>query len=363
MRVPFLDLSRQHREIQNEIESGIRNVVSRGNFVLGPEVEHFETEWAEYCGTHGCVGVNSGTDAITIALLASGAVRSGAKDEVITSAISAGYTALAIVAAGAVPVFADVDPNSLLVDADSVESLINEKTRAIVPVHLYGQICNMAPIRAIAKKHDLTVIEDAAQTHGAWRANSDIGTTATFSFYPTKNLGACGDAGAIVSNDKEVIDKAKLLRQGGHPVAMQSRIAGRNSRLDELHAAVLRIKLAKLDDWNSRRAIFSDMYDDLLANAVHISPIRRNVRSANHLYVIQTDSRNALQKHLSESGIETQVHYPEPLHLHHVFQNEAQAGLPNAENAAQRILSLPMNSHSFEWEIEETAEAILGFQF
>ena len=365
--IPFLDLSRQHREVEAEIIAAISKVISRSTFVLGNEVSCFEAEWAAYCGTLGCAAVANGTDAICLSLLASGVVTPGNGDEVITSSISAGYTALAILQAGAVPVFVDVDRETLLVDPASVERSITQLTKAIVPVHLYGQICDIDAISAIALRHGLSVIEDAAQAHGAWRNEpSGFDRIGAFSFYPTKNLGACGDGGAVVSNDMEFIQRIKCLRQGGHQAALAQPITGRNSRLDEIQAAVLRIKLGRLDEWNQGRSRLADNYDQILLSLEGVEPLKRNPRDrhADHLYVVKTRRRNELRAFLQNRSIETAVHYPVPLNHEPLFMLEgrAAADITVADEVSSQILSLPLNSHSFDWEIEAVAQAILEFE-
>ena len=365
--IPFLDLSRQHKEIEAELREAVGTVLARGSFVLGEEVARFESEWATYSGATGCAGVASGTDAVSLALLASGAITAGQGDEVITPALSAGYTALAIVQAGAIPVFADVDPATLLIDPASVERLITSRTRAIVPVHLYGQICDIDALTDLARKHDLKIIEDAAQAHGAWRIDGskrEHHRTAAFSFYPTKNLGACGDGGAVVSDDVELIDRVKMLRQGGHQEALMQSTVGRNSRLDEIQAAILRVKLRRLDEWNQRRSRLAGICDELLASSEHVRLVQRlpGAAHANHLYVIRTEARDDLRGFLSARRIETAVHYPVPLHRASLF---AHGGSPQqldaSDAAAAEVVSLPMNSHSEEWEIAAAAKAILEF--
>ena len=366
--IPFLDLSRQHKEIEPELRESVSSVLARGSFVLGEQVSRFESEWSSYCGASECAGVASGTDAVSLALLASGAITAGRGDEVITPALSAGYTALAIVQAGAIPVFADVDPSTLLIDPTSVERLITSRTRAIVPVHLYGQICDLDGLTDLAGKHDLKIIEDAAQAHGAWRiAESERGLhrTAAFSFYPTKNLGACGDGGAVVSDDVELVDRVKVLRQGGHPEALTQSTVGRNSRLDEVQAAILRVKLRWLDEWNQRRSKLAAIYDELLVSSEHVRTVQRRPGGAhaNHLYVIRTEERDELRAFLSSRRVETAVHYPMALHRASLF---SAGGLPShqldaADSAAAEVVSLPMNSHLEEWEAAAAGNAIIEF--
>ena len=367
--IPFLDLSRQHKEIEAELTAAVGAVLSRGIFVLGEQVSAFESEWSSYCGANACAGVASGTDALSLALLASGAITPGRRDEVITSALSAGYTALAIVQAGGVPVFADVDPATLLIDPASVEQLITSRTAAIVPVHLYGQICDIAELTSLARRHDLKMIEDAAQAHGAWRISASepgFHRTAAFSFYPTKNLGACGDGGAVVSGNVELVDRVKMLRQGGHGDSLMQFTAGRNSRLDEVQAAILRVKLRRLDEWNRHRSRLAALYDQLLASSNRIRAVERSPGNAHadHLYVIRTDSRDELRSFLLSRRAETAIHYPTPLHRVPLFSANVDPSikLDAAEAAASEVVSLPMNSHTEEWEIAAVGDALMELE-
>ena len=363
---PFLDLSRQHKELETEINEAAQRVFSGGAYVLGAEVADFEREWAKYCGVAACAGVNSGTDAIALALTASGAITQPGFDEVITTPLTAGYTALGILRAGGVPVFADVNAGDLLIAANSIGRAITARTKAIVPVHLYGQIAEMEDIFVIASRHGIKVIEDAAQAHGAWASEtrySNFPRTAAFSFYPTKNLGAYGDAGAVVSDDPDLIDRIKNLRQGGHPLAMEQTSVGGNSRLDEMLAAILRVKLKHLDDWNERRRRWADLYSANFGSSETVTPVSRSRQpNAHHLYVIQTEFRDELQNYLAENLIPSMVHYPIPLHKTKLFSRGSDdPTLPVAEAAVERILSLTLNSHSFESEILRTVEFVLKF--
>lgn len=368
IRVPFIDLKRQNREIRTEIETSIGEVLRKGVFILGEEVERFEDEWAEFCAAAAAAGVNNGTDALELALTASGAVRRGKGDEVITSPLTAGYTALAIVNAGGVPVFADIEPNTLTIDPNKLEQAITPRTRAIMPVHLYGRMCGMNAIAETAAKYDLRIIEDAAQAHGAMsdgKRAGGFGTAAAFSFYPTKNLGALGDGGAVVSRDSELIERVKNLRQGGHHAAMQSHQAGLNSRLDEMQAAILRVKLRRLDEWNARRRQTAKIYDEILSGAASLKtfPAAGNPDShVFHLYVVQTENRERLREHLLSRGIETAIHYPFPLHRQPLFRRVEQPALPVAEAAGDEILSLPLYAQITAEEVREVAETILDFQ-
>lgn len=364
MHIPFLNLAQQFQEIENEIAEAVIKMLRKGTYILDEEVSAFENEWAGYCNLRGCVGVANGTDAIALALIASGAVEKNRGNEVITTPLTAAYTALAILNAGATPVFADIDSQTYTLDPKSIEKFITPRTKAIVPVHLYGQMADMKSICEIASRHNLVVIEDAAQAHGASfkekRAGS-FGHAAAFSFYPTKNLGAYGDGGAIVSNDETILERAKTLRQGGHELALQSKIEGRNSRLDEIQAAILRVKLRRLDEWNERRKRLAQIYDEALKQDARITIpfIAKENKHIYHQYVIQHTSREDLQKHLYAKGIETMIHYPYLLHQQKLFKQESQTSLPVAEIIAGRILSLPINPYLSELEASEIAEAIL----
>jgi dTDP-4-amino-4,6-dideoxygalactose transaminase len=366
IRIPFLDLKRQNKEIEQEIQDSIRSVLQKGNFILGEEVEAFENEWAEYCGVSAAAGVSNGTDALELALTASGSVRRGKKDEVITSPLTAGYTALAIVNAGGVPVFADIDPQTLTLNPNTLEKAITPRTRAIIPVHLYGRMCDMQAINEIASQRNLIVIEDAAQAQGAILAGKragSLGDVAAFSFYPTKNLGGIGDGGAVVSNNSELIDRIKTLRQGGHAAAMQSDKAGLNSRLDEVQAAVLRIKLRRLNEWNERRRQFATLYNQLLSDtSLKTFSVPINSEShVFHLYVVREEKRETLRQYLLSCGIETLIHYPFLLHRQFLFRRTEQISLPVAESVSKEIFSLPLYPQISLQEIHEIARTILEF--
>ena len=366
MPIPFLDLRRQQREIEAELHAVFARVLRRGEFILGAEVAAFEAEWAHYCAAPAAAGVASGTDALALALVASGAVRRGAGDEVITTPLTAGYTALAILNAGAIPVFADIDPQTYTLAPASVEQLITPRTRAIVPVHLYGQLADMDALCVVAARHHLVVVEDAAQAHGArldGRTAGAFGAAAAFSFYPTKNLGACGDGGAVVARDRELIERVKRLRQGGHAAALRDSIEGRNSRLDEVQAALLRVKLTHLDGWNERRKALARFYDAALARVprLQLPQARAAEAHAYHLYVIQHPARERLRAHLAARGVETLVHYPALLHRQRLFSRPEQPALPVAERLAPRLLSLPLYPQLRPDEAQAVADAVLAF--
>ena len=362
MEIPFLDLKRQINEIKDEIEVAVNRVLDGGNYVLGNEVQAFESEWASYCGMKASAGVDSGTDAISLALVASGAVRRDKNDEVITTPLSAGYTALAIRQAGAIPVFADIKCGDYTIDPDAIKKVITKNTRAIVPVHLYGQLADMKAVGEIARRHNLAVVEDAAQAHGFQFDDLKIQKHAVaFSFYPTKNLGANGDGGAVVSNDTEFIERVKLLRQGGHLAALKTDIIGHNSRLDEMQAAILRVKLKYLDGWNEKRKQLAQFYQKALA-ATQLKLPAANESHVFHLYVVGHGERELLRNYLAERGIETLVHYPFLLHRQPLFRFAGQPSLPVAERLVERIFSLPLYPQLLPQEAENIVSAILDFE-
>ena len=366
MRIPFLDLRRQLEEIGAEADEALRRVLRGGAYILGPEVAAFEEEWARFCGARFAAGVGNGTDAITLALLASGAVRPGAGDEVVTTPLTAAYTALAILNAGAVPVFADVDPDTLTLDPAALEAAITPRTRAVVPVHLYGQTADIGGIYEVAARRDLFILEDAAQAHGAsyrGKLTGGLGFAAAFSFYPTKNLGAYGDGGAVTSNNEELIERVKTLRQGGHAAALGGEVAGLNSRLDEAQAAVLRVKLARLEDWNQRRRRIAALYQNAFAGTSITTPLERGPFShVYHLYVVRHPDRDRLREHLAARGVETLIHYPYLLHQQTLFTRQrAHPPLPTAERAAAQILSLPLYPHLRDDEVQTVIDAVLEF--
>jgi dTDP-4-amino-4,6-dideoxygalactose transaminase len=366
MRIPFLDLRRAYRELEGEVTAALAHVLDRGLYVLGGEVEAFEAEWAQFCEVTAAAGVGHGTDALALALQASGAVRPGRGDEVITTPLTAAYTALAIVNAGGVPVFADIDPSTYTLDPGALERAITPRTRAILPVHLYGQMADVAAICGLAQRRGLIVIEDAAQAHGARRDGGRAGAhgqATAFSFYPTKNLGAYGDGGAVVSPDAALIARVKTLRQGGHPAALTGAVAGRNSRLDEMQAAVLRVKLPHLETWTRQRRALASLYDEALRGTRLALPGGAGGDAhVYHLYVVQHPERDRLRAHLAARGIETLIHYPYLLHQQPVFRGGPQHALPVADRVASRILSLPLYPQLGRTEAEAVIEAIAEFE-
>ena len=365
MKIPFLNLTHHSAGLFEEINEALGQVIKRGNFILGQEVEAFENEWAKYCAAKGAVGVANGTDALTLALIASNKIEAG--DEVITTPLTAAYTALGIVNAGAKPVFVDIDERTFNLDAQKIEQAVTPRTRAIVPVHLYGQTADMQAVNEIAERHNLIVIEDAAQSHGARFNGKPCGSTslaATFSFYPTKNLGALGDGGAIISGDEDFLQRARLLRQGGHAEAFELDLIGRNSRLDEIQAAVLRVKLKKLDEWNARRRELAEIYFERLKDfpAIQLPFVRNKSEAVFHLFVIRCALRDELKSFLAEKGIGTAIHYPYLLHRQKNFRAAEQRSLPVAENTGAEILSLPLSPQMENSQIETVCDAIEEFE-
>lgn len=365
--IRFLDLTRQHREIEIGLLEAVTRVAHAGRFILGGEVEAFETEWGAYCAVPKAAGVASGTDALALALVSTSAVRPGRDDEVITSPLTSSYTAIAILKAGGVPVFADIDPETFTLDAKAVSRAITPRTRAVVPVHLYGQLCDMNALCDTAARHGLIVVEDAAQAHGAklgGRLAGAFGAAGAFSFYPTKNLGACGDAGAVVSADPVVIERVKSLRTGGDREALQEGPLGWNSRLDEMQAAILRVKLPYLDKWNEKRRSLARLYTDELRDIPQLQLPAASSEEAHvrHLYVVQHPERDRLRSHLSARGIETLIHYPFLLHQQPLLRCSTQTALPIAEKIAPRLLSLPLYPELQIEEAQEVVSAIRSFE-
>ncbi len=365
MRIPFLDLRRAYRELEGELKASLTHVLEGGVYILGEAVEAFEEEWARFCEVMGAAGVGNGTDALVLALLASGAVRPGRGDEVITSPLTAAYTALAIVNAGGVPVFADIDPATYTLDPGILERAITPRTRAIVPVHLYGQMADVTAIAQLAERQALLDIEDAPQAHVARRDGKRAGAhgaAAAFSFYPTKNLGAYGDGGAVVSADGTLVERVRSLRQGGHPAALRAGGPGRNSRLDAIQAALLRVKLTRLEAWTARRRALATLYDEGLRGTRLILPVDAGPAHVYHLFVVQHPERDRLRAHLAARGIQTLVHYPELLHQQPLFGGGPSRVLPVAEEVASRVLSLPLYPQLERQEAQAVIEAILDFE-
>jgi dTDP-4-amino-4,6-dideoxygalactose transaminase len=362
--VRFNDLSLGGSAPASEIEAAITRVLASGWFILGPEVEAFEREVTSAFDCGNAIGVANGTDAITLALMAVGV---GPGDEVVTTPLTAAFTALAVSRIGATPVFADVEPEALTLSVESAARRITSKTRALLPVHLYGNAADIEGLRALAKRHDLEFVEDACQAHGGrheGKSLGSIGRVGTFSFYPTKNLGALGDGGMVVTGDDEIAAKLKRLRNGGQSSRYRHDEFGFNSRLDEIQAAVLRVKLKYLESKNERRRELSRLYERALeGSGVRPVAVRDGCISARHLFVIRAPNRDALAAHLKERGIETLIHYPIPTHLQKAYESFGQGpgSCPNAEKACGEILSLPLYPALPIEIVDRVAEAIRGF--
>lgn len=365
MQVPFGDLKRQHDLLRPELDQAIGRVLSSGWYILGPETRSFEQEFAAYCGVRECVGVANGTEALYLAMAALGI---GPGDEVITVANAAVYETLTILQTGATPVFVDIDPKTYNLDPGKLEAAITPRTRAIIPVHLYGRMAPLDEIMSIAEQHGLPVIEDCAQAHGATlgaRPAGSIGLCGCFSFYPTKNLGAIGDGGAIVTNDSTLAEKLRRLRQyGWERKYYTSDLGGMNSRLDELQSAILAVKLRHLPAWNARRRAIAELYDELLTGTDVITPaVPNDAEHVYHLYVIRSEQRDALQAHLRSLGIGSDIHYPLPAHQQPVYTHLAPAwGLPYTEQMAGEVLSLPIYPELSDDEVRAVAEGVRSFQ-
>jgi len=362
--IPLVDLKSAYARLRAEIDAATARVLAGGWYILGPEVSAFEAEFAAYLGAGHAVGVASGTDAVLLALRALGV---GPGDEVITVAHTAVATVAAIALAGATPCFVDIDTATYTLDPGRLEAAITPRTRAIVPVHLYGAPADMQPILAIAQAHGLLVIEDCAQAHGATTDGGRVGTlgdAAAFSFYPTKNLGALGDGGAVVTKRPEVAERLRLLRQYGWRERYVSDIEGYNSRLDELQAAILRVRLRHLDAENAARRRLAAQYDAALADLPLALPAAwPEERAVYHLYVVAADERDALAAYLAAQGIGTGVHYPVPIHCQPAYAHfgYGPGSLPATEAAAARVLSLPMYPDLPAAAVDQVAAAIRSY--
>ncbi|MEZ4518379.1 MAG: DegT/DnrJ/EryC1/StrS family aminotransferase [Chloroflexota bacterium] len=344
--IPFLDLKAAYLRQKAELDAAVARVMQSGWYILGEEVRRFEQEFADYIGVSHAIGVASGTDALLLALRASGI---GPGDEVITVSHTAVATVAAIELTGATPVFVDINPITYTLNPELLPQTLTERTRAIVPVHLYGQAADMDPILSFARSHELLVIEDCAQAHGAQYRGQTVGTIgdlAAFSFYPTKNLGALGDGGAVVTSQPELAERVRLLQQYGWRERYISEVPGMNSRLDEMQAAVLRVRLKALDHDNNARRHLAAIYSEQLAGLPVETPVQAGMNThIYHLYVIASDRRDALLAYLKEQGTGTAIHYPVPVHLQPAYRRLGYTvgSLPVSETAANRILSLPMH--------------------
>ena len=359
--VPFVDLKQQYTSIKSEVDAAIARVIENTSFILGPEVRAFEAAFAEYVGARACIAVNSGTAALQLALMAAGI---GAGDEVIVPSFTFFATAEAVSVLGATPVFVDVDPVSYTVTAAAIERAITPRTRALIPVHLYGQAADLDPILELAKKYHLHVIEDAAQAHGAEykrKRVGSLGSAGCFSFYPSKNLGAYGEAGAVVTNDEELAKRLRLWRDHGSTSKYAHAIVGYNFRMEEIQAAVLNVKLRHLNDWNDARRARAATYNASLSSAGLVLPEEMDyARHVYHVYAVQSQNRDDLQKRLTAAGVQTGVHYPIPIHLQPAYASLGYKGgeLPVTENLAERVLSLPMFPELSDEQIGRVAEVL-----
>jgi dTDP-4-amino-4,6-dideoxygalactose transaminase len=359
--IPFGDLGRTVARLRPELDEAVSEVLASGWFILGPRVAAFEARLAAFLEVGHAVGVGNGTDAIALALQALGV---GPGDEVITSALSAAFSALAVNQIGARPVFVDIDPARFTLDPGQVERVIGPRTRAILPVHLYGQPADLDPILALARTHGLRVVEDAAQAHGARYRGGCVGglaDAAAFSFYPSKNLGAFGDGGAVTTNDPEVAERVRQLRNGGQSSRYHHDVLGTNSRLDELQAAILTVRLASLEEDNARRRAIAAHYSAALAGQAAVVPpaVAAEVEHVFHLYVLRTGDRERLAAALAAAGVGTAVHYPLPIPLQPAYGGPQNAGrFPEAERAAREVLSLPIYPELTDAEVGTVVQAL-----
>ncbi len=364
MKVPFLDVKASYEEIAPELDAATHRVVSSGWYLLGDEITAFEREYADYVGAKYCVGLGNGLDALHLGLRALGV---GAGDEVIVPSNTYIATWLAVSYAGATPVPVEPDPGTYNLDPALIEAAITPRTKAILPVHLYGQPADMDPICTIARRHNLYVLDDAAQVHGARYRGQRIGGLAdvtAWSFYPGKNLGALGDAGAITTNDEGVADRIRVLRNYGSRVKYVNEVQGYNSRLDEIQAAVLRVKLPYVDQWNARRARIAARYMTELDNAGLVLPqVPDWAEPAWHVFVVRSYDRDALQRHLTTAEIGTVIHYPTPPHRQEAYRdlNLPEGSFPLSEAIHREAISLPIGPHMTDAQVDATIAAVLDF--
>ena len=343
--IPIVDLKKQYESIKSEIDSAIKDVVDSGQFILGKRVEAFEADFATYCQSKYALGVNSGTSALHLALLAAGV---GPGDEVITVSYTFVATAAAICYTGAKPVFVDIDPRNCNIDPAKIEAAITPKTKVIVPVHLYGACADMDPILDVARRHHLIVIEDAAQAHGAeykGRRAGSMGELACFSFYPGKNLGAYGEGGAVVTSDERYVEHLKQLRDQGQSEKYYHPVVGYNYRMEAIQGAVLGVKLKHLDDWNRRRQKHAEVYRGGLAESgLRLLEELPDTKSVHHIFPLFTEQRDDLRAYLQNAGISSGLHYPTPVHLQPAYRylGYEEGDFPETERACKEVLSLPM---------------------
>ena len=364
MSVPFLDVQAAYRELHRQIDEAIARVLESGWYIGGEELDAFEADFAAYCGAAFCVGVGNGLDALHLALLA---MDVGPGDEVIVSSNTYIATWLAVSMAGATPVPVEPDPATHNLDPARVEAAITERTRALLPTHLYGQPADLDPLLDLARRHRLKLLEDAAQAHGARYKGRRLGAhgdAVAWSFYPGKNLGAMGDAGAVTTDDPDLAARIRMLGNYGSSRKYVHEKRGLNSRLDPLQAAVLRVKLPHLDEWNARRVEIAGLYRDRLSEAALVLPHVPNwAEPCWHLFVVEAEDRDGFQRHLERAGVQTLVHYPTPPHRQLAYGDLALAAgsFPLAERLADRVLSLPMGPHLAREQAERVVDAVLGY--
>jgi Predicted pyridoxal phosphate-dependent enzyme apparently involved in regulation of cell wall biogenesis len=361
--IPFLDLKHENEQHASEIKEAIFRVVDSGWYILGKEKEGFEKEFASYCGVNHCIGVGNGLDALRLILMAyieSGIMRHG--DEVVLPANTFIATALAVSQCNLIPVFADCDIKTYNLDIDSVKQKITAKTKAIIAVHLYGQIADIEALKQIADSHSLKLIEDVAQAHGAeykGKKAGNLADAAAFSFYPVKNLGALGDAGAVTTNDDKLADTVRSLSNYGSEKKYYNEFKGINSRLDEIQAAALSVKLKFLNEDNKRRKQIARIYSEDIENERITLPYITNIDShVFHLYVIRTEERDKLQTYLFENGIQAQIHYPVSINKQKAYSEYNNLELPNAEKVRNEVLSLPLYVTLEDWEIRQIVQTL-----
>ena len=365
MRVPFLDLKAPYAELREQFDEAYRRVMESGRFIMGDELDAFETEFAAYCGAKHCVGVGNGLEALHLILRALGV---GPGDEVIVPSNTYIATWLAISYAGATPIPVEPNPHTHNIDPELVPDAITPRTKAIMPVHLYGQCADMDPLRDLAASYGMKIIEDAAQAHGAQykgRRAGSLSDAAAFSFYPGKNLGALGDAGAVVTDDDALADTVRVLRNYGSREKYYNEIKGYNSRLDELQAALLRVKMSKLDEWNERRKHVAAQYLTELEGAgdIRLPRVPSWADPAWHLFVVQHSDRPRLQAHLSAAGVGTLIHYPKPPHLQDAYAElgYGPGAFPIAERMADEVLSLPIGPHLSDADVDFVISQVSSF--
>lgn len=360
-KIPFLDLKAQYQTIKPEIDAAIARVLDGSQFILGTEVAGFEQEFAAYCGAAECIALNSGTSALHLALLAAGI---GSGDEVITVPFTFIASVAAVLYAGAQPILVDIDRRTFTMNPSAIEAAITPRTKAILPVHLYGQPADMDPILQVARRHGLIVIEDAAQAHGAKYKGRPVGSIADitcFSFYPTKNLGACGEGGAVTTNSPEYARAIRMLRDWGQDRKYHHVLRGFNYRMEGLQGAILRVKLRHLEQWIQARRAAANKYDSLLANCGVERPTEMPwARHVYHAYTLRTEDRDGLQAALQAEGIETAIHYAVPAHLQPAYADlgYSRGTFPQSEKAAQEVLSLPLYPEMTNNQIQKVSEAL-----